>query len=94
MLVLSRKIGESIELLNSSSTEPLVIPPGGKIGEVFLVDVRGQRVRLGAEFPDTVRIKRQEIPAIKSDQPAVIDTGRSSEDVAVPASEHKETNLG
>jgi len=47
MLVLSRKIGERI-----------LIEPGI---EIAVVDVRGGKVRIGIEAPDSVRIRRDEI---------------------------------
>jgi sRNA-binding carbon storage regulator CsrA len=93
MLVLSRKIGETFELFNASSTTPLTIQPGEKIGEVILVDVRGARVRVGAEFPDTIRIKRKEIPVLSQEpQTIVIKTGRSGVD-AVAASDNQEHSV-
>jgi len=47
MLVLSRKIGERI-----------VIEPGI---EIAVVDVRGGKVRIGIQAPESVRIFREEI---------------------------------
>jgi carbon storage regulator len=47
MLVLSRKIGERI-----------VIEPGI---EIAVVDIRGGKVRIGIQAPDSVRIFRDEI---------------------------------
>lgn len=48
MLVLSRKLGERI-----------IIEPGI---EVVVVDVRGNKVRLGIDAPASVSIRRQEVP--------------------------------
>ena len=72
MLVLSRKIGEGVELINASETEPLIIPPGGKIGEIHVVDIRGAKARIGHQFPAAIRLKRAELPSL----PATISTGR------------------
>ena len=49
MLVLSRKIGERI-----------LIEPGI---EIAVVDVRGGKVRIGIQAPDSVRIRRDELAA-------------------------------
>ena len=49
MLVLSRKIGERI-----------IIEPGI---EIAVVDVRGGKVRIGIQAPDSVRIRRDELAA-------------------------------
>lgn len=75
MLVLSRKVGEGVELLNASETEPLIIPPGGKIGEIHVVDIRGAKARVGHSFPPTIRLKRAELKTL----PTAIVTGRTSE---------------
>lgn len=55
MLVLSRKLGERI-----------IIGPGI---ELVVVDVRGNKVRLGIEAPAGVSIRRQEV-ARQAAQPA------------------------
>lgn len=47
MLVLSRKIGERLIMSNGV--------------EIMVVDVRGDKVRIGIEAPDSVRIFREEI---------------------------------
>lgn len=47
MLVLSRKVGEKIVI-------------GGNI-ELYVVDIRGDKVRLGIEAPRNVSIHREEI---------------------------------
>lgn len=47
MLVLTRKIGETIVIADNI--------------RVTVVDVRGSQVRLGFQAPDSVRIQREEI---------------------------------
>ena len=58
MLVLSRKIGESIQI-------------AGDI-KVTVADVRGGRVRLSIEAPSTIRILRKEIA--DADVAAIVET--------------------
>ena len=57
MLVLSRKKGESIKV---------TIPEGTLITEdmeidLMVVDIRGDKVRLGLEAPQVVRLLREEL---------------------------------
>jgi carbon storage regulator len=47
MLILTRKIGESINI--------------GKEVEVKVMDVRGKQVRLGIKAPDDIKILREEL---------------------------------
>lgn len=61
MLVLSREKLESVMI--------------GDDVEVTIVDVRGDRVRLGIEAPKSVRVNRKEVwQAIRKERQAEIDT--------------------
>lgn len=59
MLVLTRKPEEKV-LLGHKGPNALWIPNHGKI-IVTLVEIQGDRVRLGFEAPDWIRILREEI---------------------------------
>lgn len=52
MLVLSRKLDESIILRNAA---------GEFICEVFVVEIRGEVVRLGVDAPLDIEVQRKEI---------------------------------
>lgn len=58
MLVLSRKREERIALRIPGGT---VIPPEGLPIEVCIVDIRGDKVRVGLTAPECVSIHRQEV---------------------------------
>lgn len=51
MLVLSRKLGESI----------IIGDPNGEHVKVSVVDVRGDKVRLGIEAPKHIPVHREEV---------------------------------
>lgn len=57
MLVLSRKKGEKILMSNDT--------------QVTVIEIRGDKVRLGIEAPNTTRVLRQELlPKLSPDQQA------------------------
>lgn len=56
MLTLSRKVGESIEL---KLTKDL---PAGTVIMLTLVEVRGEKSRIGIEADRSVNIRRMELP--------------------------------
>lgn len=51
MLVLSRKINEQI----------VIIVDGKELGSINVVDIRGDKVRLGLTFPKEVGVHRDEV---------------------------------
>lgn len=51
MLCLSRKFNESI----------VIECPGGEIIEIMVVDIRGDKVRLGIEAPANIPVNRREV---------------------------------
>lgn len=51
MLVLTRKEGETI----------VIGDPAAPLGTIKVVDIRGDRVRLGIDFPRDVAVHRQEV---------------------------------
>lgn len=53
MLVLSRERGERVKLVDQAT--------GRVIGTVTLCDIRGNAVRIGFHFDDSVRILREEL---------------------------------
>lgn len=64
MLVLSRKIGESIQI-------------AGDI-RVTVTEVRGGRVRLAIEAPSSVRVLRKEIVGAKTDSERAAEQSESA----------------
>ncbi len=52
MLVLSRKKNERILLLNTD---------GSEIGYAVIVEIRGDKCRVGFELPESIRIAREEL---------------------------------
>jgi carbon storage regulator len=58
MLVLARKPGEVVVLSRD----------GVEIGRVMVVEVKGEKVRLGMQFPDAVTVDRLEIHEAKKEQ--------------------------
>ena len=53
MLVLSRKVGETV----------IITAPDGTSLVVMLVEVRGDKVRIGIEAPKSYAVNREEIQA-------------------------------
>lgn len=51
MLVLTRRIGESI----------LIELPTGELIKVSMLDIKGSQVRIGTEAPDDITIIREEL---------------------------------
>lgn len=51
MLALSRKKGEEVQ----------VTLPDGRVGRVVLLDVDRNKVRIGFDFPDDVKLLRSEL---------------------------------
>jgi carbon storage regulator len=58
MLVLSRKIGETIQISDDI--------------RVTVKQVSGGRVRLAIEAPECVRVRREEIADVRSDEPSLL----------------------
>lgn len=52
MLVLARRRDEELVLFG---------PDGVELGRIMIVDIRGDRVRLGFQFPGTIGIHRAEV---------------------------------
>lgn len=51
LLVLSRKVGR----------ETIVTLPDGRRGRVVIVEIRGDKARVGFDFPDDVKVHRSEV---------------------------------
>lgn len=58
MLVLSRQRDENVLIL---LPEGYVVPKGGVPVKVTVVDIRGEKVRLGFEGPKVIPIHREEV---------------------------------
>lgn len=72
MLVLTRKIGESVLI-------------GGEI-EVTLLDIKGDSVRIGVNAPRETRIQRSEIvEAVVAENTAAADAGPEAADAILAA---------
>jgi len=60
MLVLSRKVRETV----------IITPSNGETVEVFVVEIRGDKVRLAFTAPDSVIIDREEVHEAKQREKA------------------------
>lgn len=60
MLVLARKQNETI----------VITTPAGDVIEIVVVELRGDKVRLGVHAPVTIRVDRKEIHDIRKQEQA------------------------
>lgn len=70
MLVLTRKVGESIDL---------TLPGKKELIKVLIVQVKGKQVRVGIEAPSTITIDRSEVTQAKKEKDAFLTALNSAQ---------------
>lgn len=74
MLVLRRRLGESIVIVDDQNQEVLA--------EIRLLKIEGREIQLGFTAPDDVRIYREEVYATLEEEPHVRTMEESSADTS------------